>query len=376
MSYRRLASVVRKEVLQILRDRRTLVTIITLPIIQLILYGYLSNDVTHIPTVVFDQSRTPESRRLLDAFVNTTYVDLRYYTNGFDQVRGLLDGGQAKIGILIPPDYASRLQGGRTASVEVIVDASEPTSARTVLALAAQVGSRLSTDLIMRRSEQRTGARPAAAPIDIRARAWYNPTLQNVNFIVPGVIAIILMFVTTFQAVTVIVRERERGTMEQLVVTPITGAELMLGKVIPLVALGYVQITVTLVLASLWFHMPIKGSLLLLYVLSLAFFFSTLGIGALISTVSKTFQQAAQMAQLVLLPSILISGFIFPRESLPHGLQLLGSLLPLTYFVIVLRGILIKGVGMEYLWRQILPLVGLGVLVFIVAIRRFQKRID
>ena len=376
MNLRRLASVVRKEVLQILRDRRTLATIITLPIIQMILYGYLSNDVKHIPAAVFDQSRTPESRRLLDAFVNTTYVDLRYYTTGFEQVRRLLDGGQAKIGILIPPDYARRLQSGRTASAEVIVDASEPTSARTVLGLAAQVGTQLSTELIVRRSAQLTGARPSSAAIDVRARAWYNPTLQNVNFIVPGVIAIILMFVTTFQAVTVIVRERERGTMEQLVVTPITGAELMLGKVIPLVVLGYVQITVTLVLASLLFHMPIKGSLLLLYALSLTFFFSTLGVGALISAVSKTFQQATQMAQLVLLPSILISGFIFPRESLPQALQWLGSLLPLTYFVIVLRGILIKGVGIEYLWRQILPMTALGILVFIVAIRRFQKRID
>ncbi|OLD52520.1 MAG: hypothetical protein AUI83_09565, partial [Armatimonadetes bacterium 13_1_40CM_3_65_7] len=341
-----------------------------------ILYGYLSNDVTHIATAVFDQSRTPESRRLLEAFANSTYVDLRYYTIGFDQVRRLLDGGEAKIGILIPPDYARRLKAGRTASVEVIVDASEPTSARTVLALAAQVGQRLSTDVIVERSERQTGARPPSGPVDVRTRAWYNPTLQNVNFIVPGVIAIILMFVTTFQAVTVIVRERERGTMEQLVVTPITGLELMLGKVIPLVALGYIQITVTLLLASLWFHMPIKGSLLLLYVLSLAFFFSTLGIGTLISTVSKTFQQAAQLAQLVLLPSILISGFIFPRESLPQALQLIGRLLPLTYFVIVLRGILIKGVGIEYLWHQILPLVGLGVLVFVMAIRRFQKRID
>jgi ABC-2 type transport system permease protein len=376
MNLRRLASVVRKEILQIVRDRRTLVTIITLPIIQMILYGYLSNDVKHIPTAVFDQSRTPESRRLLDAFVNTTYVDLRYYTTGFEQVRQLLDGGQAKIGILIPPDYARRLQSGRTASAEVIVDASEPTSARTVLGLAAQVGSQLSTELIVRRAAQLSGARPSATAVDVRARAWYNPTLQNVNFIVPGVIAIILMFVTTFQAVTVIVRERERGTMEQLVVTPITGAELMLGKVIPLVVLGYVQITVTLVLASLLFHMPVKGSLLLLYVLSLTFFFSTLGVGALISAVSKTFQQATQMAQLVLLPSILISGFIFPRESLPQALQWLGSLLPLTYFVIVLRGILIKGVGIEYLWRQILPMTVLGILVFILAIRRFQKRID
>jgi ABC-2 type transport system permease protein len=375
MSLRRLASVVRKEVLQLLRDRRTLGTIITLPIIQMILYGYLSNDVTHIATAVFDQSRTPESRTLLEAFTNTTYVDIRYYTTGFDQVQRLIDGGQAKIGILIPPDYADRLRSGRTAQVGVIVDASEPTSARTVLALATEVGSVLSTQLVIQQSERR-GIPPPRPLIDVRARAWYNPTLAQVNFIVPGVIALILVFVTTFQAVTVIVRERERGTIEQLVVTPITGTELLLGKVIPLIGLGYVEITVTLLLATLWFHMPIKGSLLLLYVLSLAFFFSTLGLGVLISTVSKTFQQATQVAQLVLLPSMLLSGFIFPRESLPYWLQVVGGIFPLTYFIVVLRGILIKGVGIAYLWRQILPLVGLGVLMFVVAISRFQKRVD
>jgi len=376
MNLRRLRSIIRKEVLQILRDRRTLTTIISLPILQLILYGYLSNDVTHIPTVVLDQSHTPDSRRLLDAFRNTTYVDFRYYVTGFEQVRRLIDGGQAKIGIVIPPDYAQRIRVGRTATAEVIVDASEPTSARTMLGVAGQIGQVLSTDVIVRQTRRLTGAGPPSTPVDIRARAWYNPTLQNVNFIVPGVIAIILIFVTTFQAVTVIVRERERGTMEQLVVTPVTGLELILGKVIPLVALGYIQITVTLLLASVWFHMPIKGSLVLLYVLSLAFFFSTLGVGALISAVSKTFQQAAQMTQLVLLPSILLSGFIFPRESLPTALQVVGALFPLTYFVTIIRGILIKGVGLADLWRQIIPLVGLGVLVFAVAINRFQKRID
>jgi ABC-2 type transport system permease protein len=376
VNLRRLRSIVRKEFTQLLRDRRTLITIISLPIMQLMLYGYLSNDVTHISTAVLDESRTAESRRLLDAFANTTYVDLRYYTTSFEQVRRLIDGGQAKIGIWIPPDYAPRLRSGRTAQVEVIVDASEPTSARTVLGLAAQVGQVLSTQLVVQQTQRLTGARANALPLEIRARAWYNPTLENVNFIVPGVIAIILMFVTTFQAVTVIVRERELGTMEQLVVTPISGLELMLGKVIPLVVLGYVQITLTLFLASAWFHMPIKGNLLLLYALSLTFFFSTLGVGALISTVSKTFQQAAQMAQLVLLPSILISGFIFPRESLPRGLQVIGGALPLTYFVIILRGILIKGVGLQYLWRQILPMVAIGVAVFAVAINRFQKRID
>jgi drug efflux transport system permease protein len=377
MSTRRLWSVVRKEVLHLLRDRRTLGTIISLPIIQMILYGYLSNDVTHIPTAVFDQSRTPESRTLLDAFVNTKYLDMKYYTNSFDQVQRHIDGGDAKIGILIPPDYADRLRSGRTAQVGMIVDASEPTSARTVLGIGTQIGQVLSTKLVVQQARRGGGgAGPPAPLVDVRARAWYNPTLAQVNFIVPGVIALILVFVTTFQAVTVIVRERERGTIEQLVVTPITGTELLLGKVIPLIGLGYVEITITLLLASLWFHMPIKGSLLLLYALSLAFFFSTLGTGVLISAVSKTFQQATQVAQLVLLPSMLLSGFIFPRESLPYWLQVIGGIFPLTYFIVVLRGILVKGVGIEYLWRQILPLVGLGVLMFAVAINRFQKRVD
>jgi ABC-2 type transport system permease protein len=376
MNLRRLRSIIRKEFIQIIRDRRTLITIITLPIMQLMLYGYLSNDITHISTAIFDESRTPESRALLNAFANTTYVDLRYYTTGFDQVRRLIDGGQAKIGIWIPPDYAARLRSGRTAEAEVIVDASEPTSARTVLGIAAEIGQVLSTQIVVQQTQRLTGVRPSALPVDVRPRAWYNPTLENVNFIVPGVIAIVLVFVTTFQAVIVMVRERELGTMEQLVVTPVTALELMLGKVIPLVALGYVQITLTLVLASAWFHMPIKGSLVLLYVLLLAFFFSTLGVGVMVSTVSKTFQQAAQTSQLILLPSILLSGFIFPRESLPPALQLVGAIFPLTYFIIIIRGILIKGVGLEFLWRQIIPLVVLGVLVFAIAISRFQKRID
>ncbi|HLY23509.1 MAG TPA: ABC transporter permease [bacterium] len=375
MNFRRLWAVVRKEILHLVRDRRTLATIITLPIMQLFLYGYLTNDVTHIPTAVFDQSRTPESRTLLAAFANTTYLDMKYYADSFNGVQRLIDGGDAKIGILIPPDYATRLRSGRTAQVGVIVDASEPTSANVVLGLAGGIGQSLSTQLIIQRAG-RLGLPPPVQLVDVRPRAWYNPTLSNVYFIVPGVIAVVLVFVTTIQAVTVIVRERERGTIEQLVVTPITGLELLLGKIIPLIGLGYLEITITLLLASLWFGMPIKGSLLLLYVLSLAFFFSTLGIGVLISTVSKTFQQAVQVAQLLLLPSILLSGFIFPRESLPYWLQVIGGAFPLTYFVVVIRGILIKGVGIEALWKQILPLLGLGLLFFGVAISRFQKRVD
>jgi ABC-2 type transport system permease protein len=375
MNVHRLWAVIRKEVLHLLRDRRTLATMITLPIMQLFLYGYLTNDVTHIPTAIFDQSQTPESRTLLQAFANTTYLDLKYYEGSFDAVQRRIDGGDAKIGILIPPDYATKLRSGRTAQVGVIVDASEPTSANVVLGLSTGIGQSLSTQLIMQRAG-RLGVPPPHQLIDVRPRAWYNPTLSNVYFIVPGIIAVVLVFVTTIQAVTVIVRERERGTIEQLVVTPITGTELLLGKIIPLIGLGYLEITVTLALASFWFGMPIKGSLVLLYVLSLVFFFSTLGIGVLISTVSKTFQQAVQVAQMTLLPSILLSGFIFPRESLPYWLQLVGGIFPLTYFIVVIRGILIKGVGIEYLWKQIVPLFVLGLLFFGVAITRFQKRVD
>jgi ABC-2 type transport system permease protein len=375
MNVGRLWAVIRKEVLHLLRDRRTLGTIIMVPIMQLFLYGYLTNDVTHIPTAVFDQSKTPESRTLLTAFANTTYLDMNYYENSFNAVQRRIDGGDAKIGILIPPDYATKLRSGRDAQVGVIVDASEPTSANVVLGLATGVGQSLSTQLIVQRAG-RLGVPPPPQLIDVRPRAWYNPTLSNVYFIVPGVIAVVLVFITTIQAVTVIVRERERGTIEQLVVTPITGLELLLGKIIPLIGLGYLEITITLLIASFWFGMPIKGSLLLLYALSLVFFFSTLGIGVLISTVSKTFQQAVQVAQMLLLPSILLSGFIFPRESLPYWLQLVGGLFPLTYFVVVIRGILIKGVGIVFLWKQILPLFALGLLFFGVAISRFQKRVD
>ena len=369
MSLRRLLAIIIKEITHILRDRRSLGTISSLPIIQLVLYGYLSNDVRHIPTAVFDQSISQESRRLVAAFANTRYFDIKYYPTSPDQVRRLIDGGQARIGIIVPPDFAERLHARRPVQVQVVVDASEPTSARTVLSVASSIGQSLGADV----SVVPQGPAPA---VEVRTRAWYNPNLVNANFIVPGILAVVLTFVTTFQAIILIVRERELGTLEQLIVTPIKPVELMLGKVIPLIVLGYIELTITLILASLWFHVPVKGSLVLLYVLSLAFFFSTLGIGTLISTVSRTFQQAAQLSQIILLPSILLSGFIFPRESLPIALRWLGAIFPLTYFVIVVRGIMLKGVGIAYLWPQIAALLVLGLGVFALAITRFQKKLE
>ncbi len=365
----------RKEITQIVRDRRTLGTIITLPIIQLVLYGYLSNEVLHQPTAVWDQSNSAESRALVEAFENTRYFTVRYHARDLKEIENRIDAGQAKVGLVIPPDYAERVRAGKSAQVLAVVDASDATSARVVLSVSAGVGNSLSRELSLQLIE-RQGVRVSPPPIEVRTRAWYNPNLRSEVFILPGVLALILQFTTTFLSITLIVREREIGTLEQLVVTPIQPVELMLGKVLPLVALGYINITFILLLSWVWFGVAVKGSLLLLYAVVLAFFFSSLGIGTLISTVSRTFQQAAQLAQLVLLPSILISGFLFPRESLPIALQYAGLALPLTHFVIVVRGIIIKGVGITFLWKEILLLMGLGIVVFILAISRFQKKID
>ncbi len=375
MNFRRLWSVVRKEVAQLRCDRRTLVTMLTLPVVQLVLYGYLNSEVLHQPTAVWDQSASAESRAFLAALENTRYFSVRYRVRNLREMESLLDAGRAKVGVVVPRDYGERVRTGRAASLLVVVDASDATSARVLLQVAQALGVRISQDLQVRALARR-GQRPPPPPVEVRTRAWYNPDLRSQVFIVPGVLGAVMQFVTTFLTLGTIVRERELGTFEQLVVTPVRPAELMLGKLLPLVGLAYFNLTFILLVAWAWFGVTVKGSWVLLYVLTFAFFFSSLGLGTLISTVSRTFLQAAQLAQAILLPSILLSGFLFPRESLPPFLQYVGLAIPLTYYVTVIRGIYIKGVGLEHLWPQVLALLALGIVVFGAAIVRFQKKLD
>jgi ABC-2 type transport system permease protein len=375
VNFRRLWSVVRKEVAQLRRDRRTLVTMLTLPVVQLVLYGYLNSEVLHQPTAVWDQSASAESRAFLAALENTRYFSVRYRVRNLREMESLLDAGRAKVGVVVPRDYGERVRTGRAASLLVVVDASDATSARVLLQVAQALGVRISQDLQVRALARR-GQRPPPPPVEVRTRAWYNPDLRSQVFIVPGVLGAVMQFVTTFLTLGTIVRERELGTFEQLVVTPVRPAELMLGKLLPLVGLAYFNLTFILLVAWAWFGVTVKGSWVLLYVLTFAFFFSSLGLGTLISTVSRTFLQAAQLAQAILLPSILLSGFLFPRESLPPFLQYVGLAIPLTYYVTVIRGIYIKGVGLEHLWPQVLALLALGIVVFGAAIVRFQKKLD
>lgn len=371
---RRLSAIIIKEFIQVIRDRRTLAMAMLMPVVQLLLFGYaITTDVQHLPTVVLDQSRSRESRALIERFVNSGYFDVTRHASDPNSVQDAIDRGTARVGIVIPPDFARALQAGRVARVQVIVDASDPIVARSALSAAEGIGQVASLEIIGRMLPRGSAVEP---PVDVRTRAWYNPDLRNVNFMVPGLLAVVLQMLTMMLTAVSIVRERELGTLELLVATPIRKSELMLGKILPYVVLGYVDITLALLLAAYWFKVPIHGSLALLYGLALVFYMTSLGQGILISTVSRNQRQAMQAAFFAFLPAILLSGFMFPREGMPVVIQWVGYAIPLTYFLVIVRGIILKGIGLEMLSSQIIPLALLGAVFFAVSVVRFQKRLE
>lgn len=375
MNWFRVWTIAVKEYRQFFRDHRTVAATMLMPLIQVVLYGYLSSEVRYQPTIVWDTSQTQESRDLITAFVNSSYFTIKYVAKDMRDVVRHIDDGEALAGIVIPPDYAKLLHAGKTPEVMVAVDASDATAATTALSAAQAVGQSVTQQLQIK-ALRMEGVAPPRVGVDVRTRAWYNPGLRQEVFIVPGVLALVMQFTMTFLSMSTIVRERELGTLEQLVVSPIRSSELMLGKMIPLITIGYINVTTILVLAVLWFHVPILGSILLLYFAVLIFFFTTLGLGTLVSTVAKTYIQAIQLIQFFLMPSMLLSGFIFPVEAMPPALQAVSYVIPLRYFLTIVRGIVIKGVGINYLWPQMLLLTALGLAVFATAVLRFRKRID
>jgi ABC-2 type transport system permease protein len=375
MSWKRVWTIAVKEFTQFIRDRRTVAVTMFLPLLQVVLYGYLSSDVRYQPTVVWDLSQTAESRQLLQAFTNSQYFTIENYAKSMHAVVNDVDDGKALAGIVIPRDYAELIHENKTPQVMVAVDASNATAARTSLAVAQAIGSSVSTKFRVQELREH-GQDPPKIGVDVRTRAWYNPGLRQEIFIVPGVLALVMQFTMTFLSMNTIVRERELGTLEQLIVSPIRSSELLLGKMIPLMTIGYINVTTILLVAIFWFHVPFAGSVFLLYLTVLVFFFTTLGLGTLVSTVAKTYIQAVQLIQFLLMPSILLSGFIFPVDAMPHILQIVSYFVPLTYFLNIVRGIIIKGVGIDYLWEQIALLTLFGFVVFTTAALRFRKRID
>jgi ABC-2 type transport system permease protein len=370
----RILSITRKEFLHIIRDPRTLAVMFLIPIVQLILLGYAATtDVKHLTTAVWDQDRTPRSRELLEAYRASDYFDIILMVDNEAELARAMDRGTVRAGLIIPADYERDLKRGEKVRVGVVVDGSDPTVANTALSAAQGVGQAQSMDVV----RQSLGARWDDAPgIEVHPRVWYNPTMESANYMVPGLIGVILTMVTMLLTAMAIVREREQGTIEQLIVTPIRSFELIVGKVIPYVFIAFWDLLEILVVGVFLFRVPIHGSVPLLLALSGVFLATSLGLGILISTVSKTQQEAMLLTFFLLLPSIFLSGYLFPIEAMPRFLQLVSGLIPLTYILVIVRAIILKGVGLEILSNQVVALSVFGAAVMVLAAVRFRKRLD
>jgi len=371
MSWNRIAAILKKEFLQMKRDRMTLALIFMIPLVQLILFGYaIQTEVKHIPTVVFDQSLSMASRDVLDSFSASGYFDVTDTVNSFQDVTRKIDSGETQVGIIFPPDFERNLQRGTSAPIQVIVDASDSMVANQAVAIANSIGLLKSQQVLVKKMNF-----SGEPPYDIRVRPWYNPDGITAYYMVPAILGIIVTMTMVIITAVAIVRERERGTLEQLIVTPIKPLELMIGKILPYIVLGYLQITVALLVGVLVFHVPIRGSLLQLYLLTLFFITASLGLGLMISNIAKNQMQAFQMSFFVMLPSILLSGFMFPRLAMPKFIYYLSYVIPLTYYLDIIRGIILKGIGYQYLMGQVTALLVFSIVMLTVSTLKFKKKI-
>ncbi|MCJ7434479.1 MAG: ABC transporter permease [Anaerolineales bacterium] len=372
----RLMSIIRKEFVQIFRDPRTLALIIVMPILQLFLLGYAATgDVRNIGMAVLDQSQTPQSRALLDAFRAADYFKIEYSVGSQNEYQALIEAGDVRVALVIPPDYDQRLLEGK-ATVLMVLDGSDASIGATALSTSKLIGQSFATKILTEQAMLTGRAATITPPLEVRTQVWYNPDLISAYFMIPGVIGMILSFITTILTATTIVRERERGTIEQLIVTPIRSWELILGKLLPYVFLAFVETFEIIVIGRFWFDVPVRGSLTLITITSGLFLMSSLGIGLLASTVANTQQEAMLTVMMYNLPSIFLSGFFFPLEAMPRFLQLVSYAIPLRYYLIVIRALLLKGVGAEAIQNEIIGLILFGIGIMSFAALRFRKRLD
>ncbi len=373
----RLFSLIRKEFIQIGRDPRTLMLVLVIPVMQLFLLGYAANnDVRNMPLAVFDQDRGPQARALLDAYRAADYFRLAFDVNSEDELRDLIDRGLARVGLIIPPDYGQQLTGGGVAHVAFILDGSDPTVASTALSAARFIGQAHATDILAEQVAARGLNLKLQPPVEVHTQVWYNPDLVTAHFMIPGVIGMILYAITSILTATTIVRERERGTIEQLIVTPIRSWELVVGKISPYVLLALLNTAEVLAIGAWWFGVPVRGDLLLITGVSTLFLMSSLGIGLLASTIANTQQEAMLTVWMTLLPGIFLSGFFFPLEAMPKVLQWISYVMPLRYYLVIIRALLLKGVGFAAIQNDVLALAIFGVVILGAAALRFRKRLD
>jgi len=374
----RLKQMLIKEFIQVFRDKRTRVILFVPPILQMLIFGYAATyDIHHVPTAVLDMDHSQESRELISRFTSSPYFDVQRQLTDSRQIRDLIDRGQATVGLEIDAGFAQKLRKGETAPLQVIVDATNSNTALIASSYISQIALGFARDYqqdrIYRIAPQLVEAIPS---VELEQRPWYNPGLSSRWFFVPGVIgSLTLVLVITLTAFAV-VREREIGTLEQIMVTPIRQVEFILGKTIPFFLIGMFDAVLITTVGTLWFRVPLRGSLLVLAAGTSLFLFCMLGVGLLISTLSATQQQAMVSAFFFLMPAIIFSGFASPITSMPEWLQVVTWADPLRYFMVVLRGVFLKGVGFDVLWPQMASMAVFAAIVLAASVLRFRKSLD
>jgi ABC transporter DrrB family efflux protein len=370
-SFRGLTAIMYKESRHILRDPRTLFLMLLVPAVQLTVFGYaIDMDVKNIPTYVYNLDGRAESRALVDSFTNSGYFTIKEHVRSDQEVIDAIIRGDAKIGLKIPRDYSDRLLTGEHVALQVLIDGSDSTVAMQALNVSNAIALQKSIGIL---ADTVGGA--SQPPVEARPRVLFNPDMRTANFMVPGLVGIILQMITMLLTAFAIVREKETGTLEQLMVTPVSRLGLILGKLLPYGLVGVFETVSVLLLMRFLFQVPIAGNVLLLAGFTLIFLFTALGLGLLVSTFAGNQIQALQFSFFIILPSVLLSGFIFPQESMPHIIYLIGQVVPATYFIQILRGIILRDTGLEDLWMHGVILAGMGVFVLTLATLRFRKNL-
>jgi len=373
----RIWAVIHKEFIQTFRDRRTLLIQLSLPMIQLFLFGYAINmSVDHIPTVVADQSLDDASRAYVDALATSGYFDVVTYVPDRAEVIQAIDKGLAQAGIVIPPGFATHVARGNAQAL-LLVDGADLFTSQSAYNAATTIAQTHATDLLITSTKHSGRASDQILlPLDVRVRILYNPNLDDLWFLIPGLLATILQVQSVTLTAAAVVREREVGTIEQLLVTPIRAGELMVGKIVPNMLIALVNLITILGLGIFWFNVPFQGNFWLFLWLTFMYVFSGLGLGLLISTVSQSQRQAQQLIGVITMVGIVLGGFIFPRYTMPPLIRVIGNLFPLTYFIPIARGIITKGVGIAFLWEQVAALFIYVVVMMLISTRAFNQGLE
>jgi ABC-2 type transport system permease protein len=366
----------RKELFQLRQDRKMFGISFVAPVFQLLILGYAANlDVNNVPMVVYDMDHSSSGRDLVAKFTSTGYFHVVNYVERLQDIDHFIDDGHASVALVIPRGFERKLRSGTPSPVQLIADGSETTTGGIGLSYASIIVSRFSQDIILENLSRR-GVSRLPSRVNAEFRVWYNPELKSRNFMVPGVLGLLLMVMTMILTSLAIVKEKELGTLEQLIVTPIRPSQLILGKITPFLLIGIVDVLLVVGIATLFFNLPLKGGFWLLFGFCLVFLMTTLGLGLFVSTVSRTQQQAMMTAIFfIMMPMMFFSGFVFPIENMPKLIQYISYLMPLKYFFVIVRGLFLKGVGIETLWPQGLALLIFGVTILSLSVLRFQKRL-